>query len=273
MADWFEHGPGVYTIHYDSLSLNVGAVDCGDALVVIDTRCHPHQARELTADLARLSRLPVGAVINTHHHWDHTFGNCEFAPLPIWGHERCAARLRHDGLLTRDRLSVAHPDQADRFAEVRVVPPDRTFTDHATLECGPRRIGMHHLGLGHTDKDVVVVVDDGVVVFAGELIEEGAPPAYDDAFPLEWPATAGRLLDLAAGAVIPGHGAVVDRAFAAAQAEEIAEVARLAAECHAEGMPPTDAARAGGPFGPATLVVAFRRAWEHLDRGDPAPPP
>jgi hypothetical protein len=36
-------------------------------------------------------------------------------------------------------------------------------------------------------------------------------------------------------------------------------------------MPPEDAARAGGPFRPETLAAAFKRAWEHLDRGDPAP--
>ena len=32
------------------------------------------------------------------------------------------------------------------------------------------------------------------------------------------------------------------------------------------------AARAGGPFGADTLAAAFRRAWEHLDRGDRFPP-
>jgi hypothetical protein len=63
----------------------------------------------------------------------------------------------------------------------------------------------------------------------------------------------------------------VDRAFAATQAAEIAEVARLAVERHAAGMPPADAVAAGGPFGPETLAAAFRRAWEHLDRGHRVP--
>jgi glyoxylase-like metal-dependent hydrolase (beta-lactamase superfamily II) len=272
MSDWVEHGEGVYVRHYESLSLNVGAVDCGDGLLIVDTRCHQEQARELRADLRRLSPLPVRRVVNTHHHWDHTFGNAEFLPASIWGHDRCAARLRDEGDRTRDRLKLLYGDAAaPLFDEVVITPPDHTFADRAAIECGSRLLDLRHLGLGHTDNDIVLIVDGGEVVFAGDLIEESAPPAYDDAFPLEWPATAARLLDLIGGAVVPGHGRVVDRGFVATQAAEISEIARLAAERHAAGMPAGDAARAGGPFGPATLTVAFRRAWEHLDRGDPAP--
>ena len=269
MSDWVEHGTGVYVKRYDFLSQSIGAIDCGDGLVVVDTRSHPGHARELLADLAHLSSLPVGAVVNTHHHWDHAFGNAAFVPVPIWGHERCAARLRDEGALVRDRLGLDYPAEAEGFAEVEIVPPDRTFDGSADLECGSRRIGLHYLGLGHTDNDIVVEVDDGAAVFAGDLVEQAAPPFFGDGYPLEWPATVGRLLDLTRGAVVPGHGTVVDAAFVEGQAAELAEVARLAVERHAAGMPVGDAARAGGPYDPPTLTDAFRRAWEHLDRGDP----
>jgi glyoxylase-like metal-dependent hydrolase (beta-lactamase superfamily II) len=210
-------------------------------------------------------------VVNTHHHWDHSFGNAVFRPVPIWGHERCAERMRDEGTLTRDKLGLGYPTEAEWFGEVEIVPPDRTFDVSADLDCGSRRIGLRYLGLAHTDNDIVVVVDDGDVVFAGDLVEQAAPPFFGDGYPLEWPAVCERLLDLIRGAVVPGHGAVVDRAFVEEQASEVAEVAYLAAERHAAGMPAADAARAGGPFGAPTLADAFGRAWEHLDRGDPAP--
>ncbi len=210
-------------------------------------------------------------MVTTHHHWDHAFGNAVFRPAPIWGHDRCAARLRDEGRRVLDRLEIAYPGEANHFAEVEIVPPDHTFAESADLDCGSRSIGLRHLGLGHTDNDIVVLIDGGEVVFAGDLVEEAAPPAFGDAYPLEWPATARRVATLARGAVVPGHGAVVDAAFAAAQAGELAEVARLAAERHAAGMPVGDAARAGGPYGEAVLAEAFGRAWEHLDRGDPPP--
>jgi glyoxylase-like metal-dependent hydrolase (beta-lactamase superfamily II) len=85
-------------------------------------------------------------------------------------------------------------------------------------------VRLRHHGRGHTGADLVVAVDD--VVFAGDLVEEGAPPAMDDAFPLEWPSTLTALLDLVRGPVVPGHGAVVDAAFVAAQRDELALLAR-----------------------------------------------
>jgi hypothetical protein len=49
----------------------------------------------------------------------------------------------------------------------------------------------------------------------------------DDAYPLEWPATLTALLAMVRGPVVPGHGAVVDAAFVAAQRDELAALARL----------------------------------------------
>ena len=48
----------------------------------------------------------------------------------------------------------------------------------------------------------------------------------DDAFPLEWPGTVTALLELVRGPVVPGHGAVVDAAYVAAQRDELAELGR-----------------------------------------------
>jgi hypothetical protein len=52
----------------------------------------------------------------------------------------------------------------------------------------------------------------------------------EDAFPLEWPGTATALLALVRGPVVPGHGAVVDAAFVAAQRDELARLARWLTE-------------------------------------------
>jgi hypothetical protein len=72
-------------------------------------------------------------------------------------------------------------------------------------------------------------VSDAEVTFAGDLVEEGAPPAFEDAYPLDWPATLDTLLAAARpGPVVPGHGAVVDWAFVRDQRELLARVATAA---------------------------------------------
>lgn len=67
-------------------------------------------------------------------------------------------------------------------------------------------------------------------------------------FPLDWPRTVGRLRAALADGdrLAPGHGAVVDAAFAATQQQDLQAVADLIRELHSAGVPVDDAVRAGG---------------------------
>jgi glyoxylase-like metal-dependent hydrolase (beta-lactamase superfamily II) len=265
--DWIELGEGVFSKRYESLDLNVGAVLCEEGVLVVDTRAHHGQARDLLADLGRITRHPVRWVVNTHHHWDHTFGNAVLLPAPIWGHERCAEALRRSGERMRREAREWFPAHAHLFDEVVVTAPDHTFDQAATLDAAGRTVELRYLGRGHTDNDIVVLVPDAGVMFAGDLIEESGPPFFDDSFPLEWPDTLSGLLPLATGPLVPGHGAVADAAFAAAQQQDLFEVARLALEDHAAGMTAAQAAAAGGPYPRDVLEAAFGRVWPTLELG------
>ena len=98
-------------------------------------------------------------------------------------------------------------------------PPDRVFAEPATIEVGGRPVDLRYLGRGHTDHDIVISVPDADVVFAGDLIEGGAVPFFNDGYPLDWPATAAALAELVTGIVVPGHGDHAGRAFATEQAD------------------------------------------------------
>ena len=132
-------------------------------------------------------------VVNTHGHYDHVFGNQVFRPAVIWGHERCGPFMAGKGTA----LAVAeNPDLAEQLASIELDPPDRTFSDTATIDLDGRPIELAFLGRGHTDHDVVVRIPDADVLAAGDLLENGAPPWFGDGFPMDWPATAERLLGL-----------------------------------------------------------------------------
>ena len=260
---WEEVGERVFCRNYSSIDLNIGLVMGAEAVLVIDTRCDGIQARELRENIAELTSLPVGWVVNTHYHWDHSFGNMEFKGLPIWGHRRTAEELSDNGEFHRQRVITMAPQYEDRFNAVEIVPPTDVFDHSATIDIGDRSIGLRHLGRGHTDSDIIITVAD--VVFAGDLVENGAPPAFGDAFPLDWPDTAAAITAIAGGAVVPGHGPVADAAFAVEQQLELAEVARLAIARHSAGMQVDDAATAGGPYPEPTMAEAMGRAYIQLD--------
>ena len=117
----------------------------------------------------------------------------------------------------------------------------------------------------------MIEIPDAGVLLAGDLIEEGAPPSYGDAFPLEWPDTVSRLLEHVSGPVVPGHGAVVDAAFVRAQHADLAQLASLARRAHTAGAAVADVV-AEAPFPAAVARTALDRAFAQLSGRD-APPP
>ncbi|HVE97418.1 MAG TPA: MBL fold metallo-hydrolase, partial [Pseudonocardiaceae bacterium] len=109
-----------------------------------------------------------------------------------------------------------------------------------------------------TDHDVVVWSPDTGVLFAGDLIEQGADPDFTDAQPLDWPAAVTELLRLDPRVVVPGHGDPVDATFVAAQRDELATLAAL---CQAVQTGELDTAEAlsASPFARPTTLTALAR--------------
>lgn len=226
-SQWDEVGPEVYVRRWESFDLNVGLVVGDGAALLIDTRASLAEGRELAAELRRVIPVPVTDVVNTHFHIDHCLGNAVFASSAIWAHRRCAERLAADGAGERVGFADWLPERATEFGEGAVVPADHRVPDSAGLVVGGRPVVLGHFGPGHTDGDLTVSIPDAEVVFAGDLLEEGAPPSFGDSHPLDWPVTLGRLLDDAPDTVVPGHGAVLDRPAAARIRAELAGFAGL----------------------------------------------
>jgi len=260
---WPELGDRVFTRRYDFFQQQIGVVLGGRDVLVVDTRSTPAQAREIATELRQLTRDPVSIIVDTHWHFDHTFGNSVFRPAAAWGHVRAAARLRADGRATIEEVAAEIPAIASDIRETIIDPPERTFEDHATVEVGDRIVELSYHGRAHTDGDIVLVVPDANVMFAGDLLEEGAPPSFGDSFPLEWPATVERLLPLVTGAVVPGHGAVGDRAFVEAQLAAFRRLVELSRAVEA-GSLELEAAMREELFGGRTPDDAFERALAQL---------
>lgn len=233
MTDWREVDDRIYVRRHDSFDLNVGLVVGDGGCLVIDTREHLSAGRELAAAVRTVTAEPW-TVVNTHAHFDHYLGNAAFAPAPIWALERTRDVIAQYGEVERrvwahDARRRGNDVQARELEASPVVVPSHAFTPpRHSLAVGDRTVTMQHLGRGHTDNDVVISIDGTGTIFAGDLVEEGGPPMFDDAYPIEWVETLGRLLPILTGPVVPGHGDVVDAAFVAEQRHVIARVAEAA---------------------------------------------
>ncbi|MCC6619144.1 MAG: MBL fold metallo-hydrolase [Chloroflexi bacterium] len=254
---WREIADRVWIRRYESLDQTIGVIGGEAGLAVIDTRATHRLADELRNEVRALPGT-LAAVVNTHGHWDHAFGNARFFDVPIWGHVRCAAMLRERGEAMRVECMERYPTNADDFRAVEITAPTDLFEDRATLELGDRRVELQFLGRGHTDNDIVVTVPGASVLFAGDLLENAPSPWFGDGYPQEWAITGQALLSLVDGVVVPGHGEPFGRDFAERQVADIGELARLGVEV-AAGRLGADAAVRLSPFPADETLEAFER--------------
>lgn len=279
-AGFVEVADRCWVVRHEYLDVNVGVVGGERGLVVVDTGVSEAAARTVLADLRRFARGDVVAVVNTHEHFDHTFGNAvlrdEYVDVAIHAHETAAANLTEAGERAK-QMYAGDPDDPhgpDVLAS-RIVVPDATFSSVAVIDLGDRVVEVLHPGRGHTAGDAVVRVGDADIMYAGDLVEEsalrhGVPGFGPDCYPMEWPAS----LDLVVGmlgeqtVVVPGHGACVDRDFVQEQRAAIGVVAETIRDLASRGVPVTEALLATQwPYPREELVHAVARGYEHLPRG------
>ncbi|GAA4694305.1 MBL fold metallo-hydrolase [Nocardioides conyzicola] len=271
----------VWVARYEWFDVNVTLVGGDRGLLVVDTHASDLAARAVVDDVRRLGAGEVVGVVNTHEHFDHTFGNGAFraayGELPIHAHEVAAERTVPAGERIKG-LYDADPDDphGDEVRATVIVPADRTFSSAVSLDLGDRAVELVHPGRGHTGGDLVLRVPDVDVLLAGDLVEEsmarnGVPGFGDDCYPLEWPHSLDIVLSLSTSAtvVVPGHGAPVDREFVEEQRNAIGIVAQTIRDLAARGVRAEDALEAvGWPYPREELAAAVRRGYAQLSRSE-----
>jgi glyoxylase-like metal-dependent hydrolase (beta-lactamase superfamily II) len=271
----------VWVARYEWFDVNVTLVGGDRGLLVVDTHASDLAARAVVDDVRRLGVGDVVGVVNTHEHFDHTFGNGTFraayGDLPIHAHEVAASRTLSAG----ERIKGLYDDEPDdphrdEVQATEIVPADRTFSSAVSLDLGDRAVELVHPGRGHTGGDLVLRVPDADVLLAGDLVEEsmarnGVPGFGEDCYPLEWPHSLDIVLSLSTSStvVVPGHGAPVDREFVEEQRNAIGIVAQTIRDLAARGVPAADALEAAEwPYPREELAAAVRRGYAHLSRSE-----
>lgn len=217
-----EVADGVFVRRHDVLDLTLGLVLGDERCLAVDSGLDEVHGAEWLAAIRAVTSLPVVLLI-THAHWDHFFGTAAFPPGPVWAHPRCAHEIagnadahRVEGM--RHFRKAGEHDMVRRLAMARVVTPTHRLHGRMELDLGGRSVTLLHPGRGHTAGDLVAHVPDAGVLFAGDLVEQGAPPSVGpDAFQDAWVSTLDTLVALEPNVVVPGHGDPVDRAFVTGQ--------------------------------------------------------
>jgi cyclase len=184
---------------------NTGFLVGPQGVISIDSCSTERRTRAYRDAIAAVTPAPVRAVVNTHHHGDHTFGNCLFPSAAIVAHER----TRAEAIAFGPPQPLPFWDGPD-WGELSLDPPFVTFTDEIAVHAGDLRAQVRYVGTpAHTTNDSIVWIPDRSVLFCGDLIFNGGTPF------LLMGSVAGAIdvlehvvRPLGAKTIVPGHGPV-----------------------------------------------------------------
>ena len=193
---------------------NVGVSAGPDGAFIIDDQFAP-MAPKISAAVARLTDQPVRYILNSHWHGDHSGGNAAFGAQ---GHVIVA----HDNV--RTRMSKEHFNAFFKSTTPPSPPealPVITFSDRMTFHFNGDTVRVEHIANAHTDGDAIFHFEKADVLHAGDVFVLYGYPFIDlssGGSMAGMIAGANRILDIAGPdtLIIPGHGAVSNRARVAA---------------------------------------------------------
>ena len=248
---------------------NTGFVVGDQEVIAVDASSTERRTRAFRDAISDVTARPVQTLVNTHHHGDHTNGNCLFPEASIVGHVNCRDNMADQRIGGLDAV-FGHVD----WGELTVVPPGVIVEDRLDLTDGERRIELRYAGTpAHTTGDLVVWMPEPGVLFAGDLLFNGGTPFVlmgSVAGSLE---ALQLLRRLQPRTIVPGHGGVCGPERIDAVEEYLLWVQDVARDGREAGLTPLEAARHAdlGPWADLLdserLVGNLHRAYAELEGG------
>jgi glyoxylase-like metal-dependent hydrolase (beta-lactamase superfamily II) len=144
----------------------VGWLLRSDAVVLVDS-AYPRSAGKCLEELRKRTERKIDALINTHHHRDHTGGNGVLRPEAqrIVAHENVP--------ILQEQVAEREKTTADQTYA------DTTFSRSWRMDAGGETIHARHYGPAHTGGDCVVHFEEANVAHMGDLVFNRFHPFID----------------------------------------------------------------------------------------------
>jgi cyclase len=237
---------------------NAGLIVGADGATAVDALMVPSMTRRLVAAIKRTTRKKIGALVNTHHHLDHTGGNRFFRGATIVATEACRRALA-PGFPPVPLLQRFMPAFAREFPLLKLQLPTVTFDDRLVIHDGEREIHLWHPGqLAHTAGDATVFLPKERVLFAGDLAFHYVTPLAFQGHVGNWIGAADRVLEFEADVIVPGHGPIGTKKDVRLMRDYLALVRQAAKRHFDAGRPAEEAA--------ADIKLGEYASWREAER-------
>lgn len=206
---------------------------------VIDTLTGPQAISPVRAFLEEHAADRRLTVVNTHHHWDHVFGNALFAGDEIVAHDACPGRM-NDLVCGAGEPAPPPPNEG-------VPLPGVTFSAGLTYIDGSCALRLLHAP-GHTPDSIVAFLEPEGVLFAGDTLEWPLPSLSDAGGVSDWLRTLALLGRLCPNVCVPSHGPAMGPELISANERYLRELADAVGAARRAGRTPGDESLAGEAF-------------------------
>jgi glyoxylase-like metal-dependent hydrolase (beta-lactamase superfamily II) len=196
-----------------------------EGLIIVDTGRHAEHTQRVL-DLAKASRTPIRAIINSHWHLDHVGGNvllrAAYPDIEVYATPAiddaltgflANYRKQLEGALTKaERNARTSENLRSEIALIDAGPklkPTIVVSRSSTLNIAGRTLELNVERLAVTAGDIWVFDQESKVLIAGDLVTLPAP-FLDTACPERWQSALETLSRKRFSRLIPGHGAPMD---------------------------------------------------------------
>lgn len=152
---------------------NVGVLVGDDGKLIVDAGITATRPR-IEKALADLGPQPVGHLINSHWHFDHSDGN-------EWLNSEGAFIMAHPNTLKHLTVATRVEDWDFDFppSPKGALPTMLMKGDEETLKLNGQTIALKYYGPAHTDSDISVFFQEANVVHVGDTFWNGVYPFID----------------------------------------------------------------------------------------------
>lgn len=230
-------GPGVPS----SAISNGGCIVGPDHWMAIDAFAAPPHAKAFLATANKAIGKPCRRLVNTHHHADHTTGNCFFLPAEIVASDFCRQAVIKGGISNLNGRPESWKVGAE---ELKLAPPVTTFADKMTYHYGDTIVELISSAPAHTWGDVLIYLPQHKILFAGDIAFHYVAPASQSGHFTKWIEAVDRINKMDVDVIVPGHGPIGTKKDLALMREYLELVKREARKSYDNGMSPGQAAAA-----------------------------
>ncbi|NLE21526.1 MAG: MBL fold metallo-hydrolase [Actinobacteria bacterium] len=193
---------------------------------VVDTLTGPTEVAPVVDFLASEAAGRRVVVIDTHHHWDHVFGNSAFPEADIVAQRACPRLIQAE---------LQGGDESLRLPPPEGVPlPNVTFGDRLTYSDAEEAVHLIHTP-GHSEDSLVVFLPQRRLLLGGDTVEWPLPNFGQRDGADEWIRTLRQLKQLPVDLIVPSHGPTMGKTILDANERYIAGVYEAVAEAKAAG--------------------------------------